>query len=454
MIIRLLRRIKFFTSIMLPLICLTGCQEEDNSEYRDSIVGEWFYDISDNNQTVLGTEEFTSDGKFKEWSTIIGPAYYVNQTVEGRYTCDENIKIVYSTKYEPTQFVDIIRINSIDHYNFNVYIETASAYRSFHRIIDTYSMNVGESRACNINDAAFNATGYISCDEKIASVDNSGNIRALKRGTTFIRMISSIGEAVIRVTVTDPDNVIDDYLKYINSPIDQVIKDFGNNYTEYNEKDGTTQLMYNTLDDITRRLFFSYILKDKVCMIEQKIKDDADMSAIIESFDKKYELSDENESYRSYLCYMDDYIISIKVYSQQLTITYALYLYDIEKFDGMITVNIDNFAKWFNYDLSTSQYNSSNNTCYFSKFIDNIIYKAIIIEYNNTTRDISLLRLVLRSETIDVAKVEDWFTSHYYVYNTMNNGKWFHPLKSFPRSEYYVFFAETGNGTEIIYAKR
>lgn len=443
----MMKRIPLFLSIFLGCLAFSSCDDDyDGPQY--SITGEWFLDESDDSQTKRIIKEFTSDGQYHGLQYIVGTTTNIREITDGIYTYSNNtINAVFSTPYDARHYSENYKVISADKYSLSFREENGGNSGVMHKVVDTYDIHLGEERNCIVNDPAFNAVGYMSYDENIATVNDGGVVCGMKRGTTYIRIISGEGEAIIRVKVSDANNLMDDYVKYIYAPIDQVYKDFGKNYLQFQLNSGLNVVQYNLMDDAVKEVTFNYLINDHVYNVLGAFRRGVDLNAIIASFDQKYEKRPSTEEHIHYYhAYNDDHLIRLMIDAKEYSFMFEVAPNAIEKYDGMITLKADTFAKWFGFDLEDSD-------GLFASKIDNEIYKSIYVEYDEDTMEILKIQLVCRSG-VDESDLHDWFEEHYYVHELTGSTFYCtHPV--FPRSEYYVIIATnpTTGSVNVAYLK-
>ena len=212
--------LRYSNYIFLQLVLLFGfssCSNDDDgtSFPLENVTGEWYQDYSDESKVNFAYVTFSPDGQFTDREVNIGLNSNYDMLVEGTYKYDgKTVRILSTTKYDPRQYYQEWRVDGVQKYTLEFTEEAVHESHVFHRVVDTYKMNVGDSRQWSVNDASFSVLSYFSTDEKIASVDENGMIHANKRGTVFVRGLSATEEAVIKVEVDDSDNLIDDFVKY------------------------------------------------------------------------------------------------------------------------------------------------------------------------------------------------------------------------------------------------
>ena len=334
----------------LVLVLLTACSSDDDSYYvpgsenftRDMFVGEWFEPAGEGTYNVGfyqedGSLPFTTISATKSnWEYSNSDGYW--DFSDGKLTVitdhsnagllNTNTKAVYRaiklTKYE-------IQVSSLDLDNI------AGDYR----IVDTYQMNVGESRQAIINDNEFVPQEYSSMSYHIASVDNNGKIEARHLGTTYILIKSSIGTAVIRVVVNDSENVFNDALQSMGMPVQTITKEYGQTYAEAEDEDDNRKTIrrYFLPDEKVRYIKMRLDTDGYVEYIEQYFSNNITSDEVRESLNRKYDFqySEDDGNGR-----IDWYIASWqcrKVAVGYSEIDHNLFMYflssgnDLEKYD-------------------------------------------------------------------------------------------------------------------------
>lgn len=434
-----MKQTKYFryATLLLALLGLAGfssCSDDDDTDFPlESIVGEWFTDSSSGGQVSHALMTFTADGKFSDWEVHVGATDNTNSLDEGTYTYDGTLRIVTTSKYDPRHYYQEFRVNSVNNYTLELTDEHHYYSASLHRIVDTYTIGVGKSKPWAFSSYDFTALNYHSCDEKIATVDESGIIHAVKRGTTFIRAISSTDEAVIRVVVSDPDNVMDDYTKYLGKPLDQLITDIGSPFLEFEIRDGIMESLFHPNDEYIREMSVSYLLRSRTYQIDANFQDRADIQPVIASFDAKYTKYPASQEYlHLYSALTNGTYVTILLDELHRVISYQWDQDPLDRFDGMILTTIDNFASWFGFDLSGAE-----NGNLLVNLYDDDIFRRIEVMFDEVTRKIIAFQLVSVPD-ISEEFVRAWMEQRYVPYEAANGQIFYMTTKAFARSEYFA----------------
>ena len=428
--------------------CLCSCQNNDDLPVCD-ISGEWMGSYIDENQTSMTTVEFTTGGGFKEWNAYISKESNSNVEHEGTYINNGKIDIIYSTKdveqYYPRQFHKIWRIIKTDKYLLHIYDETTGEEQTYRKVIDTYNMNLDEQRTIIVNDADFRAVEFRSCDERIATVNDLGEIHAVKRGTTFIRVVAPNGEAVFRVNVLEKNEIIDDYTKYFISSINKIKNEYGLTYNEGIDEEENDFISYNLLDDNVKKVEFHYVTNDYLSYIDVYIKNSSDINAIISSFDSKYEIIEKKDKIHSYNCQVNGLRIVCVLLEEFHVIRYLPDRNNFELFDHLISAPIDKFMRCFNINKDSvvpfDYLIKYGNVEIYAKadawVVDTDIFEDVLVIWEETTNNILELLLICK-DGVNVSDIDDWYKSHYILQEHRLAGTVYTPSESFMRSEYYI----------------
>ncbi len=424
--------------ILFAIICLCSCHSDD-IESSSSIEGEWFYDNSTVDLTQFGTMKFSRDGAFEELYVQVGKATNEIITKKGSYVYRNRIEVVSTTKYDARQHLELYRVRNSDYNTLELYNESTSSTRKMHRIVGVYTMSVGETQTFPYSGNSSQMATFVSCNDKLVTVDDNGIIKAIKNGSTYVRRLSDTGETVVRVDIRDANNLIDNFEKYIYHPVSQVIADWGDNYLKTDSMVGTpNDITYNVYDTYIRELRFEYYAQRHVCAVHGDLQPDADYDALISSFDKRYSLFAGNDEYRVYKVFQEDHYIEITLFRKYRSFKYEIQPNDYERFEDLILCDITN-APWF------AKFDYSGCKGVLNQPIDNSsIYQNARVEYDISTGRINEVRLECKP-TITVATMCKWFDQHFFLdpdryYIT------YYPYSSTRKSEFKVYVTENSSG--------
>ena len=444
--------LRYSNYIFLQLVLLFGfssCSNDDDgtSFPLENVTGEWYQDYSDESKVNFVYVTFSPDGQFTDREVNIGLNSNYDMLVEGTYKYDgKTVRILSTTKYDPRQYYQEWRVNNVKKYTLDITDEAVHESFVFHRVVDTYKMNVGDSRQWSVNDASFSVLSYFSTDEKIASVDENGMIHANKRGTVFVRGLSATEEAVIKVEINDSDMLIDDFTKYIGCDFDNLVQDYGTPLYQSEFVKGGIMSLYDQFDDYIKDFAATYLAKRHVHTITADFRDRADIQPIIDSFDAKYGPRPVTEDYyHFYVIEQDDNSVSILIDEKGRTISYNWRPNGLEEYDGIVAASIDDVAKYFDYDLSEAV-----EGLYFDviSYQDNPIYSSILMQFDEDTREILAIQLGCRSG-ISEEEVREWLADHYKSYTLQPGVDCYISGNTFLRSEYHVMVSTNSSTGKV-----
>lgn len=237
---------------------LTACSSDDDRFHvpgaenftRDMIVGEWFEPAGDG---AYGVGEYRADGTLTSTLVHATGLDWMHSTDEGYWEYSDGLLTVVTNishagvlSTNTKAVYQVVKLTKYDIEDSGLDMDLISGG---HRIVDTYRMNVGETRQAIVNDSEFKPQEYSSVSYHVAGVDDEGTIEARHLGTTYILIKSSIGTAVIRVVVSDSDNDFNDALPSLGVPVQTISKEYGQLYVELDREDGTKVRRYYLADE-------------------------------------------------------------------------------------------------------------------------------------------------------------------------------------------------------------
>lgn len=440
-----------------------SCSEDENSkapEFSPSIIGEWFEDASEGDAQLYSTTEIKEDGTLSMWFGYASSPQSLYFTYDGTYSYnDEKLTQRYVSPITGDNTTEEYDVKAVDDYTLTLYAENVATTSTHHRIVNTYNMSVGESKAFSVNDTNFDATSYSSTNNSIAQVDGSGNIVAMKRGMAFICANSSIGTAVIRVVVTDPDNVIDDFMSFIGSSITEVEKVYGRNYIEVPSI--PTERTYALLDETTESVVFQHF-SGVVLAIVANLRNDVNSDAIIESFSKKYNVENIGRVSARFNTVVDDQKYSILYLIGDGMITYMPVIETpepgtteypsaaFEQFDNLITMGTaTDAANMFGYQLTEENMEDG----WFDIDVENEVFSSVTVMFDEDPDSDDFMSITSVSMStksgIKQEDIEYWYKEHYTATGDEKN-----PYSSSTNPVYYVSFKTSGSRTLVYYKFR
>lgn len=452
--------------ILIAMVLLASCSKSDDDntsggggggetpkpgmpDYASLIVGEWFVNGDTGNSLTCGFSSFNSNGSFT--STLMSASLNASDysSWSGTYkvsgdTFSEEYNDPYDGKYVSATY----EIKRITKYDMELYLKAYGMYEQSHKIVDTYQMQVGETKEVRINDSEFTPLTYSSYDKKVATVSTSGTITAVKRGVSYIQVSSSIGIAVVRVVVTDPNNFLDDMVPYLGEDIAVASAIYGTAYVEQDQGDGRIMRHYFLVDELMRQVGFYYDTSSKlVSSIIVAFRNSVDISKIKASFDKKYEfVGNADDGDEVYTTTKNDVIVYIRINHDLGTVMYWLDEYNPyqdmdEALKNISTYLATDVARIWGYTITEKDFGRG----YYLLDFGNSIYDNIAIMFNKETYVIEYIWAFAKAG-VTRSDVEKWYqqnyiktSSDYYpYYDSVNN--------------IYIHIDESDGIVEVVYA--
>lgn len=224
---------KKFLFLILGLFIFTSCSDEcdfcgnkdcnGECQIQDAIVGEWVYDDVQNN--VWEKLKLLSNQQMYISATRLTPIFLYMENMPGYYYYTNGNKFSFS--YEAItggKLYTDLKITEIKKYSYTAEAYTDNGMFSgtyeYNRVVDAIELKLSESTTPRYDylipniDISF----YSSNNEDIATVNAStGKITAGNTaGLTYIKAVTSEGNALIEVKVIDPDNLFPDFSSALN----------------------------------------------------------------------------------------------------------------------------------------------------------------------------------------------------------------------------------------------
>lgn len=411
---------------LLPVVLMVAgtfgacCHYEDEEiglnkpEETYSIVSGWLQDDSDPTLGKVSMAEsvYKEDGTF--WANIkfISSAEGLNLNVinEGTYTYKNGVLTEsYTSSITGGNVKDEYKVVFLDKYTLKT--DYMGSVSTLNKIVENHNLQVGDEIAFSYTDAEFSPSSFASNDNKIATVDANGNIKAVKRGTAYITAYSSVGKVVAKVVVEDPDNYVDDFIDDINTTVDEIIEKYGPSYMAINNGD---TYHYYFADNLVSGAYFNFG-NNAVNSIIVEISQNADFSKIYEMFDNKYEINIEADTYKTYTYASGNLNISLGVDEENRVIYYQLQKKSYEMADEAFYMSIDDAVSKFGGEITAEDDELGMKSIRIrDEFID-----RITLTYDASTRKIKGMMIRANSD-LSEEEVEEWFEGKYYRTNAMS----------------------------------
>ena len=292
-----------FVIVGLLLMPMAGCSDDDdspdgNNSFDYSIVGEWYTETgkSVNGIKEQGISQYNSDGTWHGSVVYIDALHNQNVSIDGTYRITGKTFIQTMNMFGETS-TSTYNIQSLGKYDLMMYFPEGEMIDLSHRIVDTVHMQVGQSDNVQINDPDFMPMEYSSSDEDVVDIAATGTFQTKRAGTAYLSVVSSIGTAVIRVVVTDPETYIDNFVRYLGEERSTVTNAYGNLYYDIDLGNGVINQQYALIDDNINEVTFCYSA-NRVDSIDLWLNETADIDNILTAFSNHYSyLTDYNGVY-------------------------------------------------------------------------------------------------------------------------------------------------------------
>lgn len=251
------KKILYFVGLAM---CLVACEDKEldpekikEIELRGAIAGKWIYDHPEEGQWEEAI--YTSSGRiYVSFMTGINLQQLQLDRKDGVYQLSGNkLDVVYTGSHKFS--FDLTEITDSE-LTFVALSANGESF-TYNKQLDEYNLVSGKTLQPNylsLIKSGETISGYKSHCLTIAEVDSQGKITAKEAGYTYIDVETSNGTYVVRVNVTDPENLYPDYTDALLMNEQEVIERWGKDYY-YNGVDGFAYLVNN--DYISNVLFFT-----------------------------------------------------------------------------------------------------------------------------------------------------------------------------------------------------
>lgn len=240
------KRLFFILTIVFSLLACDNDESVKSLNFEDSsfgVVGRWYAENNSDNPTfdMFGEYVFTADGAMyiDEYRRING---YKRSELLGTYSVDGN-SITTGFDFEGGQSTCPLKVTDGLTFSASFHRFSEDYTLTFQRIVGEIALMVGDTldvaiEAQNSIEAYTSKSVQIKSfsmnDAAIASVNDDGLLTAKLIGVTYLKVETSIGIAVLKVSISDKDNLWNDFSKVLGGNFDDVIRVLGNHYVYKN----------------------------------------------------------------------------------------------------------------------------------------------------------------------------------------------------------------------------
>lgn len=414
---KLTKYLSFVVSALLVLP-LAGCSNDDDTGgsagySATEMVGEWLVemDVDNNVDKEIVTFTLGSGGAFDIVVRYCSKEEGYKDEFNGTYTVSGNkLKTEYDLYGE--RFSAEYQIRKIGKYDMMLFLTAMQIEEIDHRIVDTWNLKVGHTDDVFVNDPEFFAEEYTSSDEKVATVSSTGTVTALRQGTAYISATSSVGTAVIRVVVENPNTYIDDFMGYFGESVNVATHAYGNLYGEQILEDNNNLMMhhYYLADDKIQELGFSYNEDGIVEDIRVVIRDDATIKTVLDSFANLYDFiaqSDDKYYFRT-TKNARNVIVSFDMTRQFIQYEYENTNDPYAVLDGLAYNTATEIAAKVGHVITDEERQNGK----FVSILSSSVYDGITVYFDGNTDVVTNYQLHFNS-SVSYEEVYQWYLRHY-----------------------------------------
>lgn len=428
--------------ILQVVFSMTSCSNDDEELFKPNIgtgdiVGSWYADKTDKESVYRKEYSFNADGTYSFTAINMPSIMDVTQTQEsgtGIYNISGNV-LRRGQDYkggqgwlDPVEYkVEGNTLTTLNTYDYSV--------DTYYRIVDTYEMEVGETREFIYNGESgkptFETSSWIiasinsySDNEDINSILNSGIIKARKFGEAYITARYPNGNTVvIKVIVKDGDSEATDFFDELMTGKDHIFGLFGKKYFDGKTFDLENQYFYIVGDKQIKFVDFAFDKEDKVRTVGVNYWTSCDMQKIKESFDKRFTYGFTNKDGRLIYSIERD---GIKMNCELDTVQHSAYwavtrigfylCKDYIYYDSVDEMWNEHCNSWkVNEDEVYQSYGYLATT-----LPNNDIFQSMQVYYDTNTREISKIYLQCYPG-YSTEYIDDWLKSKYYGFIYKDN---------------------------------
>lgn len=442
----------FITSLFI--LSLISCSDDDDigrgySEYKDAIVGEWYSDVGLNSsfpeRCII---EFGQDDSYSVLYSLAETDYFDYERGVGSYTIKGNKMRLNYVMYEMNMVGDY-NIISVGKYDQHLFFPSGQAEEKNYRIVQTIHLKLGDTYTISIIDPDFHPEKYFSDDALVAEVNASGVVNALRQGTAYILVSSSIGTAVVRVIV-ESDTFVDNVVKYMGEQISKVTSAYGNNYYEIsiNTPNHTTQ-GYFLQDDIMEQVNFIYDKSGIVDTIKVRYRNKSDILAVTSAFQNEYQYVTDFDGILYYTTNKNARKIRILLDESERLVLY--YYADSNDPYALIDDDLHDLAakkpSVFFDEIGIVLTEEDISRGFVGLTIDNKVFPLIFLEFD-LEKDIFNGFELHAKEGVTWEEIDSWYGQH-YIPTGYEDRKSYRYLNRNP--SYYIRFIELESNIVVYY---
>ncbi len=285
----------YLLTILLYLFCAcndleVSSKDDISNQVAKNIVGSWFAESDDAYEEDTFTDTGVTYAKF-----YFKTNFYNSINTEGEYTTEGNqFKQVSTILGTPS--VMSFTIDEISSLLFRVSNDKNGSF-IYYRIIGAKTYQVGDvtnlepivllSNFCNDEVSIL---GFSTIDESIASVNDKGIITAKLQGQTYVKVQTTLGIVVIKITVNDDKNLWNNYAQSLRKSSFDTEQVFGPYYFYKDEY----SLIYSSDNYYVREYEFTFGDDKKVEYITLFLRPNSEERDILNYLSDRFDFISEN----------------------------------------------------------------------------------------------------------------------------------------------------------------
>ena len=295
--------------LLLSVLFYVGCSDDDVIDkvpLSKQIVGSWYAEYLSSSGKLVYEESVFSEGGIYNVILRLPDRGYATEYAKGQYSFDDNANTVHYnfSLNEQNQVVDgNIEINDFE--------MTGISYIGAHtywRIIGTQNMTLKEAIDLNVSNWLSvylseipSVLTYDIVDESIADIDNKGKIIPKLSGTTYIKIHTTSGIVVVKLNISDKDNLWNDYSFVFGESLDETQSLLGPFYQGKIANNDISYLLDNYYADyVSIKAVNNHVIEYTI-----KVKESVDQNVILDYLNRKYTIFQSN-NYLSQFANLDN----------------------------------------------------------------------------------------------------------------------------------------------------
>lgn len=396
----------------LLLMPLAGCSDDDdpivNTDWGNYVVGEW---LSDLGEPVKGIKEvhlstYNNDGTwFGSMAHVDTNSGYI-EPLNGTYRISGK-QFIQTTNMYGEVSTSSYQLLSIGKYDWLMFYPENQMTDLSHRIIDTIQMEVGQSDYVQINDPDFYPLEYTSSDEEVVEISASGAFQAKRAGTAYLSAVSSIGTAVIRVVVTDPETYIDNFVRYLGEDKSVIMNAYGSLYSDEVFGDGLSYQIYDLIDSNVDDIIF-YYANNRVDSIDVWLTETAEIDKILSAFGETYTYLTNYNGVDYFHTTKNMRVVKVMYIENYISIQFYDSNDPIVNLDNLIRMKASEAFEYLGHVMTDEE--KEKGIVY--EIITNPIFFAVRIYFDAQSEYITNVELYCK-DGISVNDIDYWYEQHY-----------------------------------------